>query len=67
MDVSVDVIDQREGRHVGAAVLFVCPDNKADSDAALAFAVRAAALMSAGAGVVIVDVVPGPPAWALAR
>jgi hypothetical protein len=60
----VNVLDFLEGRQVAAAVLFVCPDHKADSDGALAFAVRAAALMSAGAGVVVVDVVPGLPSWA---
>lgn len=53
----------REGQTVGA-VLFVTPDNKSDSDASLALAARAAALMSAGVGVVIVDAVPGPPSWA---
>lgn len=47
-----------------AQVLLVGPDNKSDSDASLAFAVRAAALMNAGVGVVIVDAVPGPPSWA---
>ena len=61
--VTVQVLDMLADT-VAAAVLFVTPDNKADSDAALAFAVRAAGLMSAGAGVVIVDITPGPPAWA---
>jgi hypothetical protein len=54
--------------HVGAdfaaAVRFVCPDHKADSDAALAFAVGCAALLYEGVGLLIVDAVPGPPAWA---
>lgn len=62
--VGVNVIDTSDGRRVAAAVLFVTPDDKADPDAALAFAVRAAGFMSAGAGVVIVDALPGPPAWA---
>jgi hypothetical protein len=48
----------------GAVVLFVTPDNKSDSDASLAFAVRAAAFVTGGVGVVIVDSVPGPPSWA---
>jgi hypothetical protein len=52
------------GGQTVAAVLLVSPDNKADSDASLAFAVRAAALMNTGVGVVIVDAVPGPPSWA---
>jgi hypothetical protein len=60
----VEVIDSLEGPRVAAAVLFATEDNKADSDAALAFAVRAAGLLSAGAGVVVVDALPGPPAWA---
>jgi hypothetical protein len=60
----VEVIDSLEGPRVAAAVLLVTADNKADSDAALAFAVRAAGLLSAGAGVVVVDALPGPPAWA---
>lgn len=63
--VGVTVIDSSSDRwHVAAAVLFVTPDNKADSDSSLAFAVRAAGFMSAGAGVVIVDALPGPPSWA---
>src|SRR5438270_12344918 len=53
--------------HVGAdfaaAVRFVCPDHKADSDAALAFAVSCAALLYEGVGMLVVDVVPGPPTW----
>jgi hypothetical protein len=47
-----------------AVVLFVTLDNKSDSDASLAFAVRAAAFVTGGVGVVIVDAVPGPPSWA---
>jgi hypothetical protein len=62
--VGVDIIDRLEGPQVGAAVLFVCPDHKQDSDAALAFAVRAAGLMNTGVGVVIVDIAPGLPSWA---
>ena len=62
--VGVTVVDRLDLPGPAAAVLFVTPDNKADSDAALAFAVRAAGFMSAGAGVVIVDALPGPPAWA---
>jgi hypothetical protein len=62
--LGVNVIDYLEGRHVAAVVLFVGADHKADSDGALAFAVRAAGFMSAGVGVVIVDVLPGPPTWA---
>lgn len=61
--VSAQVVDAPGGK-VAAAVLFVTPDNKADSDSSLAFAVRAAGLMSAGAGVVIVDALPGPASWA---
>ncbi|MDY3559795.1 hypothetical protein R5W23_000965 [Gemmata sp. JC673] len=61
--VGVSVVG-RDGRQVAAAVLLVTPDNKADSDSALAFAVRAAGLMSAGAGVVIVDALPGAASWA---
>lgn len=61
----VEVIDSLEGPRVAAAVLFATEDNKAASDAALAFAVRAAGLLSAGAGVVVVDALPGPPAWAM--
>lgn len=39
--VGVTVIDSSSDRwHVAAAVLFVTPDNKADSDSSLAFAVR---------------------------
>ncbi len=60
----VEVIETREGRRVAAAVLFATPDNKVDSDAALAFAVRVAGLLGTGAGVVVVDALPGPPAWA---
>src|SRR5262245_15373456 len=62
--IGVNVIDHLEGRHVAAVVLFVCPDHKEDSDGALAFAVLAAAFMSAGAGVVVVDIAPGLPSWA---
>ena len=62
--LGVNVIEHLDGRHVGGVVLLVGEDNKADSDAALAFAVRAAAFMSAGVGVVIVDIIPGPPSWA---
>jgi hypothetical protein len=62
--VGVEVIDAIEGPRVAAAVLFATEDNKADSDAALAFAVRAAGLLSTGAGVAVVDALPGPPAWA---
>jgi hypothetical protein len=62
--VGVEVIDALEGPRAAAAVLFATEDNKADSDAALAFAARAAALLGTGAGVVIVDALPGPPAWA---
>ncbi len=47
-----------------AVVLFVTPDNKSDSDASLAFAVRVAAFVTGGVGVVIVDPVPGAPSWA---
>ncbi len=61
--VSVQVVDTLDG-NTAAIVLFVTPDNKADSDASLAFAVRAAGCMSSGAGVVIVDVLPGPASWA---
>ncbi|HEY1188788.1 MAG TPA: hypothetical protein VGE74_14130 [Gemmata sp.] len=61
--VGTRVADARDGSVV-AAVLFVTPDNKADSDSALALAVRAAGLMSGGAGVVIVDALPGPASWA---
>ena len=60
----VTVVEPLETRLAAAAVLLVTPDNKADSDASLAFAVRAAGLMMTGAGVVIVDIMPGPPAWA---
>lgn len=62
--IGVFVLDTPDGRNLAAAVLFVTPDNKSDSDASLAFAVRAAGLMSAGAGVVIVDALPGPASWA---
>ncbi len=62
--LGANVLDARHGRQTAGAVLFVGADNKADSDAALAFAVRAAALVSTGAGVVIVDALPGPPSWA---
>ncbi|AMV28721.1 hypothetical protein VT84_30225 [Gemmata sp. SH-PL17] len=62
--VGVNVSDAHHGRRVTAVVMFVTPDNKADSDSSLAFAVRAAALMSRGAGVVIVDALPGPASWA---
>lgn len=61
--VEVNVIDSLEGHQVAAAVLFVCPDHKTDSDGALAFAVRVAGLISAGVGVVVVDIVRGPPSW----
>lgn len=61
--VGVSVMEA-PGAPAAAAVLFVTPDNKADSDSALAFAVRAAGLMSSGAGVVIVDALPGPASWA---
>jgi hypothetical protein len=60
----VSVLDPLAGRRLLAVVLFATPDNKADSDGALAFAVRAASLMSAGVGVVIVDALTGPPGWA---
>jgi hypothetical protein len=60
----VSVLDPVADRRLLAAVLFATPDNKADSDGALAFAVRAASLMSAGVGVVIVDALTGPPGWA---
>jgi hypothetical protein len=60
----VDVNDYLGGRQGGAPILFVCPDNKSDSDAALGFAVRTAALMNAGVGVVVVDIAPGGPSWA---
>lgn len=52
------------GGGTGAAVTFVTPDNKADSDAALAFAVRVAAQLGAGTAVVVIDAVPGPASWA---
>jgi hypothetical protein len=61
--VDVTLWDTTEDRRA-AAVLFVTPDNKADSDGALAFAVRAAALLGAGATVVVIDALPGPPSWA---
>jgi hypothetical protein len=61
--LGVLVVDS-DDRRVAAVVLFVGEDHKADSDGALAFAVRAAGFMSAGAGVVIVDVLPGPANWA---
>lgn len=61
---SVNVMDHLEGPRVVAAVLFVGAEHKADSDGALALAIRAAGLMSAGTGVVIVDVLPGPASWA---
>ncbi len=61
--VSVQVVDTLDGGGA-AVVLFVTPDNKADSDSSLAFAVRAAGFMSNGAGVVIVDALPGPASWA---
>lgn len=60
----VDVLDTSDGRRLAAAVLFATPDNKADSDSALAFAARVAGVLGAGVGVVVVDAVPGPPAWA---
>lgn len=60
----VDVLDSSDGRRVVASVLFATPDNKADSDSSLAFAVRVAGAVGAGAGVVIVDAVPGAPSWA---
>ncbi|QJW98969.1 hypothetical protein [Frigoriglobus tundricola] len=62
--VAVTVMDTQRGGAVAAVVLFVAPDHKVDSDGALAFAVRAAGLMSGGAGVVIVDAAPGPASWA---
>lgn len=62
--LGVDVIDYLEGRHVVASVLFAGTDHKADADAGRAFAARAAALMFAGTGVVIVDAMPGAPNWA---
>ena len=62
--IGVSVVEALEIRLAAAVVLFVTPDNKADSDAALAFAVRAAGFMSGGAGVVIVDALPGPASWA---
>lgn len=52
------------GDELVAVVWFVAPDNKADSDASLALAIGAAALMLAGVEVVIVDAMPGPPSWA---
>ncbi len=61
--VGVQVVDTING-NVAAVVLFVTRDNKADSDASLAFAVRAAGFMSAGAGVVVVDALSGPASWA---
>ncbi len=60
----VAVIEVSEERRVAAVVLFVGADHKADSDGALAFAVRAAGLMLAGVGVVILDILPGPASWA---
>ena len=39
-------INDSSGGQVAAVVLFVTPDNKADSDASLAFAVRAAGLLA---------------------
>lgn len=60
----VSVLDPTAGRRLLAVVLFATPDNKADSDGALAFAVWAASLMSVGVGVVIVDALTGPPGWA---
>lgn len=61
--VSVLVSDTL-AKGTGAVVLFVTPDNKSDSDASLAFAVRAAAFVTGGVVVVVVDAVPGPPSWA---
>ncbi len=61
--VGVNVVDATSGQ-TGAAVLFVTPDHKVDSDGALALAVRAAGLVSSGASVVVVDVAPGPASWA---
>lgn len=60
--VGVSVRDGATGRTV-AAVLFVTPDNKADSDAGLMFAVRVAALLSDGVCVVVVDPLPGAANW----
>lgn len=57
-------INDLAGGQAAAVVLFVTPDNKADSDASLAFAVCAAGFMASGAGAVIVDILPGPPSWA---
>jgi hypothetical protein len=59
-----NVTDHLEGPRVVGAVLFAGAEHKADSDGALALALRAAALMSAGTGVVIIDVLPGPASWA---
>ena len=50
--IGVNLIDTLEGQHIGAAMMFVDGDHKADSDGGLVFAVRVAALASAGAGVV---------------
>lgn len=53
------------GGPAAAAVLFVSPDDKRDSDAALGLAAAVTALLHDGAGVVVVDAVPGAPlAWA---
>lgn len=60
----VDVLDSSDGRRGVASVLFATPDNKADSDSSLAFAVRVAGLLGAGVGVIVVDAVPGAPSWA---
>jgi hypothetical protein len=63
--MAVNLIDTLEGKHLAGSVLFVDEDHKSDSDGGLVFAVRVAALASAGAGVVVVDIAPGAASWAM--
>ena len=61
--IGVDLVNTSGGPL--AAVLFVGADHKADSDGGLVFAFRVATRVSAGVGVVVVDIAPGPATWAM--
>ena len=61
--IGVDLVNA-SGGPLGA-VLFVGADHKTDSDGGLVFAVRVATRVSAGVGVVVVDIAPGPASWAM--
>lgn len=56
-DIEVQVIDTRDGSVLAAVIELVSPRNKDRSEARLAFAVKCAAYLQKGLGVLVVDIV----------